>query len=359
MNFHGGDIYSYQNEVIDFSSNINPLGVPDSFKKVLRERINDFTYYPDLKYRELRSVLAEYLNFDNPRLLIPGNGAVELIFKTIAALQCAEVVVLSPTFSEYARAARQNGAEVIDLPAYDESFSHINFKLLFANVRPRSLVVFCNPNNPTGTLVDREEMCRVASLLQEKGAFLLVDEAFIEFTENYPGNSMVSELARFPHLVVVRAATKFFGMPGVRLGFAATKNVELAQAIENLLEPWNVNTAAVLAGCTVYRDREYINRSVEWAVSERKYLFARLQEIPGLMVYPSQVNYHLAKVAGETLNAWELKELMVEKGILIRTPDGFNYLSPYHFRLAVKDRQANDRLVNSLREVLSAHGQHK
>lgn len=356
MNFHGGDVYSCPGQVLDFSSNINPLGVPESFRETLLERLDDFTRYPDIKYRALREELAGYLGFDNPEMIIPGNGAVEIIFKAIMSLDISAMINLSPTFSEYARAARQKGVPVLDLNAYDEGFARLNLDHILALVKPKSLVVLCNPNNPTGTFVEKDEMCHLARGLKEKDCYLLIDEAFIEFTEDYPQNSMVRELNRYPNVIIIRAATKFFGMPGIRLGFGVTKNGELVKGIEEQLEPWNVNAAAVVAGCTVYRDKEYINASRRWVKEEREFLFDRLKEIEGLTAYPSKANYHLVKIRQEKIDAWELKKLMIDQGVLIRTPDGFNYLSPFHFRLAVKDRESNERVVAALREVLSFHG---
>lgn len=159
-------------------------------------------------------------------------------------------------------------------------------------------------------------------------------------------------------------------MPGIRLGFGVTKNRALARGIEERLEPWNINTAAVIAGCTVYRDDEYINASRRWVNEEREYMFHSLKKIEGVKVYPSRANYHLVRInprvdegrnhQGESslyhLDAWALKDLMLKKGVLIRTPDGFNYLTPYHFRLAVKDRKSNEVALAALREVLAHHG---
>lgn len=356
MNFHGGDVYSCKGEVLDFSSNINPLGVPASFREALWEQLDDFTRYPDLQYRALRKSFADYLSFDQPEMIIPGNGAVEIIFKGIMTLDIVALVNLSPTFSEYAHAAQQKGVPVLDLNAYEQDYRCLNLDHVLSSVRPKSLVVLCNPNNPTGTFVEKEQMCDLAGALREKDCYLLIDEAFIEFTDGYPLNSMVSELQRFPNVLIIRAATKFFGMPGIRLGFGITRNHDLVQGIKEQLEPWNVNAAAVVAGCTVYQDQEYIAASRLWVQEERKFLFDRLQEIPGLTIYPSQVNYYLVKLNRGKIDAWKLKELLLEKGILIRTPDGFHHLSPYHFRLAVKDRASNEKMLAALREVCSIYG---
>jgi len=356
MNFHGGDIYTLQNSVLDFSSNINPLGVPDSFRQELMARLDELTHYPDTHYRALRASLADYLGLQQPDWIIPGNGAVEVIFKAIAALGTKRMVTLSPTFSEYAHAGRQAGAEVVDLAGYGPDFSALRLEQLAGFLRPGTLVVVCNPNNPTGTFLSQGAMCRLAEDLRAAGCFLIIDEAFIEFTDGYPANSMVPQLENFQNLLIVRAATKFFGMPGIRLGFGVTANRQLAEGIGDLLEPWNVNAAAVIAGCTVYRDEDYIRRSREWLAMERPFLFGELSKISALTVYPSQANYHLVRMNTPEINAWRWKELMVAKGILVRTPDGFHHLTPFHLRLAVKDRAANLKLIGALKEVAAENG---
>lgn len=344
MNFHGGDVYKYSGEMIDFSSNINPLGIPDSFRRLIFERLEDFTRYPDIEYQEVRKRIADYLKICNSEYIIPGNGAVELIYKLVASSGAERVVSLRPTFSEYGRAAELVGLEFCD--------SATDIKMIARNIKPRSLVIICNPNNPTGTLVEKTAMEDLAAALLKLDCMLVIDEAFIEFTDNYPENSMVDMAEKYTNMTVIRAATKFFGMPGIRLGYAVTANKKTVKAVKALMEPWNLNSSAVIAVCSVFEDRCYIERSRKWIKDERKYLFEGLRSFKGLKVYPSAANFHLLELKDGGMTAQQLKEAMADNGVLIRTAEGFNGLSKYHFRLAVKDRNSNNKLLTTLKGIM-------
>lgn len=352
MNFHGGDIYGYGRELLDFSSNINPIGVPESFRRLMLERLEDFTRYPDISYQEVREKIAAYLGIDCIEAIIPGNGAVELIYKLASSSAMKKVYGLRPTFSEYGRAARVAGLEYMDISAFAPNYTCADVEALIAGIEPESLVIVCNPNNPTGTFIDRETMRQLAGRLMEQGCRLVIDEAFIEFTDGYPGNSMVNATGEFLNLTVIRAATKFFGMPGIRLGYAVTKDKATAENVRGLMEPWNLNTAAVIAAYSIFEDRNYIEKSRAWIRTEREYLYHGLCSIEDLIVYPSAANFHLLRLKNEAMTASAFKKAMSEEGILIRTAEGFNGLSEYHFRLAVKDRLSNDKLIKAIGKIL-------
>jgi threonine-phosphate decarboxylase len=166
---------------------------------------------------------------------------------------------------------------------------------------------------------------------------------------------MVSETWKYKNLTVIRAATKYFGMPGIRLGYGVTADAPTAEAVRKLMEPWNLNTAAVIAACSVFEDRSYIERSRAWIKPEREYLFKGLVSIEGLKVYPSKANFHLLRLNNGGMTAAQLKEAMLRSGLLIRTAAGFNGLTELHFRLAVKDRKSNDMLIKSLKETLKTY----
>lgn len=352
MNFHGGDVYKYSGEILDFSSNINPLGIPDSFRKLLEERLVDFTRYPDISYREVREKIASYIGLTDIDGIIPGNGAVELIYKLAASSGMKSVAALRPTFSEYRRAAATAGLGYYDIPAFKPDHSGLDMEMLLDNIDPRTLVVICNPNNPTGTAVEKRQMREFAKALQPLDCKLVIDEAFIEFTEGYPHNSMVNELEEHSNVTVIRAATKFFGMPGIRLGYAVSSDTNTILGVRKLMEPWNLNTAAVIAASSVFADMEYIERSKAWIKTEREYLFKALDSFDKLEVYPSAANFHLLRLTGRHMDSQGLKVAMAERGILIRTPEGFSGLTKSHFRLAVKDRLSNNKLLEAMGDVL-------
>lgn len=351
MNFHGGDIYKYgDKEIIDFSSNINPLGISNSFKTKLLENLEMLTKYPDINYKELREAIASYLGMSDIENIVVGNGAVEIIYKTIKALDIEKVIIATPTFSEYKRAAEIEMIPFMEINAYGND-GIININNLVKQLTDRSLVVLCNPNNPTGTLTSIENITYLAKELLSKNGYLLLDEAFIEFTPNYPESSMVNKLKELPNVIVVRAFTKFFGMPGVRLGYGLFGNAQLSNHIREMFEPWNINTVGVIAGQTVLQDKDYINKSRQWINEERSYLIDRLATLDAVTVIPTTANFILLKVSG--LSPWQVKEKLLEKDILIRTPEGFKGLNTDFFRIAIKDRASNDELLKALHYIVS------
>ena len=351
MNFHGGDIYNLNREVLDFSSNINPLGVPLSYRKALIANIDDYTKYPDIKFTELRKSIAKYLGIENVDFVVPGNGAIEIIYKVVDALKIREVIIAAPTFSEYRRAAYVKGLCYEEIEAYDEKNGSLMLDKFFSKLKSNSLYIICNPNNPTGTLTNVEKLSSAAKQLNELDSYLLVDEAFIEFTDNYPNNSIVSKLNEHPNVIVVRAATKFFGMPGIRLGYGISFNKDLISEIKNKLEPWNINTSGVIAEC-IFRDQDYILKSREWISAERAWLYNKLKGISGITIYPSSANFFLINILIDNIDGEKLKARMIKKGILIRTSEGFTHLSPFHIRVAIKDRKSNEKLILALKDCI-------
>lgn len=352
MNYHGGNIYEYSNKLLDFSSNINPLGVPESFKNELIKRLEDFEKYPDINYTEVRESIANYLDMDCADRIIPGNGAVELIYKLTATSGCRRMVCLSPTFSEYRRAAQINGLEYTEIPAFGDNYESVDIRTLINNIKLDTIFVICNPNNPTGTLIKKKDMIMLAEEIEGHNCKLLIDEAFMEFTDEYPDDSMVDVLESFSNLMIIKAATKFFGMPGIRLGFAVMPENKAAKTAREIIEPWNLNTAAVIAACSVLKDEEYIEMSRKWIKTERKYMYERLNTINGLSVYRSSANFHLVKLTENDIDSSELYDILIKKNILIRLPRGFENLTKYHFRLAVKDRNSNEILINELSDIM-------
>lgn len=352
MNFHGGNVHDFSQKLIDFSSNINPLGVPDSFKTALLGNLEEFTKYPDIQYIQLRKAIAEYLNIESINWIIPGNGAVELLYRAVQQSGKKKLISLKPTFSEYSRAAFQGGMEYIPLNAFNEDYTEVDIKVLLQEADQDSAVIICNPNNPTGTLIEKDQLLLLASCLREKGALLIMDEAFMEFAADYPKDSMLDQIDYFDNLIIIKAATKFFGMPGIRLGYAVSSNQMLLNGIKDSLEPWNVNTAAVLAGSFMLKDVEYISKSREWISLERTFMYEGLKNVANIVVYPSAANFHLVKLLDANLDAWKLKAKLLTRNILIRTPDGFDGLNGQFVRLAVKSRQDNVALLEALQEVL-------
>jgi len=352
MNFHGGNIYDYKNILYDFSANINPAGIPQSFKKALTDNMGVFARYPDIEYRELKRNIKDYLVLDDNAHILVGNGAVDLIYSIVDGLGYNKLFTMGPTFSEYKKAAQRSHIQYEEISCYNHDFSQIDIELFLDKVEKKSIVILCNPNNPTGFLMDISTLVYIAAELNKKNCILIIDEAFIEFTDDYPHSSFLSRLCDFENTVLIRAATKFFGMPGIRLGYAVTYSRSICEKIKKIQQPWSINSAAVIAGSCIFKDTDYISKSHDWIKEERSFLYNGLSKLKGVEVYPSKANFHLLKITKKNMDAYKLRNELVNHGILIRTPDGFSYLTPEHFRLAVLDRYANTFLLSAMDEVL-------
>lgn len=364
---HGGNIYKVFRErnikdVLDYSSNINPYGIPESLKKAIRENLNILERYPNPDYIQLRSKIAFENKVDISNVIL-GNGATEIIFLYMRVVKPKKIIIVSPTFAEYERALKavqenvEDGLQIDYFPLKEEEGFNANVENLISELeRGYDLLIMCNPNNPTGKFLPLEEMEKIMGKCNEKETRLFVDEAFIEFVEGGAEKSVINVKGNKKNLFVVRAFTKFFAIPGLRLGYGICPDEETDFAMDEKKEPWSVNNIAELAGITVLGDSEYIKKTERWIKEEKEYVYKKLQSIDGIKPYETEVNFILVKIEDNMvkkgINAAKLKEMMLERGILIRDASNFKYLDESYFRLAIKDRKNNDRVADVLKEVL-------
>ena len=369
MDFHGGNIYKVFREknikeILDYSSNINPYGIPESLKKRITENLEVLERYPDPDYVELREKLAN-LNKVNLSDIILGNGATEIIFLFMKVINPKKILIVSPTFGEYERAVKATGIsgdienKKIEIEYFELKESD-DFKLNIENLKNElenkyDLLIICNPNNPTGKflkLAQTEEILKECNKYDTK---LFIDEAFIEFLEDGMKESIINTEGNKKNLFVTRAFTKFFAIPGLRLGYGMYFDKELEKKISEKKEPWSVNNIAEMAGLTVLDDAEYIEKTLKWIAEEKKYIYEKLNEISGIKVYKTEVNFITGKIDeklfSEGLNVKVLREKMLEQGILIRDASNFKFLDERFFRLAIKDRASNERIIEVMKEI--------
>ena len=381
MDFHGGNIYKVfreknLKEILDYSSNINPYGIPESLKSRIIENLEILERYPDPDYVELREKLA-HLNKVDMSDIVLGNGATEIIFLFMKVINPKKILIVSPTFGEYERAVKAVGTSrnSIDLSCSDDNKNIENkeieieyfelkesddFNLNIGNLKNElekkyDLLIICNPNNPTGKflkLVQTEEILKECNKYDTK---LFIDEAFIEFLADGMKESIINTEENKKNLFVTRAFTKFFAIPGLRLGYGMYFDKELEQKISEKKEPWSVNNIAEMAGLTVLDDTEYIGKTLKWITKEKIYMYEKLNKISGIKVYETEVNFITGKIDeklfSEGLNVKILREIMLEQGILIRDASNFKFLDERFFRLAIKDRESNKRVIEVLKEI--------
>lgn len=348
MNYHGGEIYNLDKNITDFSTNINPLGVPESFRRVFFRRMDELTQYPDSLNRSVKKNVGEYLGVTSSRIAV-GNGAIDIIYKLAQVCSCKKAIIAIPTFSEYKKAFEKMGT--VEIVTYNIDDMKPNSKKLYESIEENSIVILCNPNNPTGSLWEKNKLLELYQCCEKKNSMLMVDEAFIEFVDNNEELTMISHIENCNNLIVIRAATKFFGMPGIRLGYGIFGNEKLVQKIENAAEPWVLNTGAVIASDVIYNDKHYKEQTQKWINSERKNMFEMLSVIKNLKVFHSEANFHLLKSESKELSGQILYHKMIEKGFLIRRSKGFQGLNDSYIRLAVKNNHDNKRIVAALKQI--------
>lgn len=347
-NIHGGDIYN--NKVnMDFSVNINPLGVPDAVKKAISDAIEKCDRYPDISCSVLKTAVAETLTENDNEIeqenIVFGNGASELFMAIVHAIKPRKAVIPVPSFYGYEYALDavcceknycytdlENGADV----------SHIISELN----DDTDIIFLANPNNPTGQLMDLKEVKAILEHCHCKNIYVVMDECFIDFCE--AAESVVKLTEQYDNLIVIRAFTKIYAIPGVRLGYMVCGNVALREKIQKNLPEWNVSVIAQAAGIACTKERDYIQQTKKYVAEQRKLLTEGLIKY-GFKVYESSADFMLfySKV--------QLYKPLLEKGILIRDCSNYEGLSDGYYRIAVKTEAENRELLKAIGECIEKY----
>ncbi|BCG48707.1 L-threonine 3-O-phosphate decarboxylase [Citrifermentans bremense] len=347
---HGGNVFAVARmlgvapeQILDFSASINPLGMSPGVRDALTGCLDRLLHYPDKGAAELRERIAAYHGIRAEEIL-PASGSTELIHLLPRVVGGRKGLIVAPAFAEYAEALDRAGWEIDYLTLSSADNFALPLPLLWEKLGEGVDMVFiCNPGNPTGALVPRREMETVVELCREHGTFLVLDEAFMDFCEEESAKELIRHS---PRAVLLRSMTKFFAIPGLRLGYAIAAP-ETVEAIAALQDPWSVNTAAQVAGVAALMDAGYCARTREYVDAERERLARGLSAIPGLRVFPSRANYLLVEIC-DGRSARELRERLTPEGVLVRDCGNFEGLDGRFFRVAVRLREENERLLELL-----------
>lgn len=350
---HGGNIYNASRltglpvtDILDFSASINPLGCPETVLEALRENMCFLIgHYPEPDAFDLARAVSENTGIPQ-RLIVCGNGSTELIYLTVRVLKPEKVLIPAPTFSEYERAIRSTGKDtmVAYLPLqYDEDFQ-IQLHQLLPAIKEQDMLFLCNPNNPTGQALSRDKMITIAEECRLNECFLVVDEAFIDFSDEM---SMIDLVNTNPFLIVLRSMTKFYAIPGLRIGYGVYPD-HIIRLIKEHKEPWTVNALAIRAGIESLKDRDFSIRTRRMIKEEKRYIEAYLSKL-NLKFFTSHANYYLLD-AGTYKG---LAEYLFKKGILVRNCGNFKGLSDDFIRISVRTRKENKKLLCCIEEFIT------
>ncbi|MFC4596651.1 threonine-phosphate decarboxylase CobD [Cohnella hongkongensis] len=354
---HGGDLWTASARFgvspdgwLDYSANINPLGPPRQALEALRDGLSAIVNYPDPGHRKLKKLLSARLSVGEDELLI-GNGAAECLWLTLSGLGVRSVGVVAPCFSEYAQLAEACGAEVRTLIGREENGFRAEPSELEPLLRQVDLLFLGHPNNPTGLTYSLEQLREIAAMAGERSAYVVVDEAFIDFVPPPERATLLPELRSFPHVLFMHSMTKFFAIPGLRLGYAIAAP-ELIRRMAAKQVTWSVNGLALLAGqaCLQPEVAEYERRTRELVAAGRASLRQELGARLGWRTWPGEANFLLVELSGGW-TAERLQAALGPKGVLVRSCAKYDGLTERHIRIAVRGREDNDRLLRALEEA--------
>lgn len=339
---HGGDIYTYEG-VIDFSVNVNPFGPSKAVVEAAKSAIDEMEHYPDIQCRRLRKALAEETGLREDSFIF-GNGAAELIFSLVQAEHPKKAVIAVPAFVEYERALESVGCQIQFYQRKEENGFALEDDFLDLLKEDVDMVFVCNPNNPTGMTADKKLLKKLLWRCEGRNIRVVLDESFVEFLENAESVTLINETIRHKILFMLRSFTKMHAIPGLRLGYGICSDKRLMERIEGVRQHWSVSLPAQAAGLAALKDKRRMKTIRDFAARERRWLTARLDEL-GIPYFESKVNYILIK------SELDLFPALLERKILIRDCSNYKGLGRGFYRIAVRQRGDNHKLIEALEEV--------
>lgn len=352
---HGGNIWKIAKEngikpesILDFSASINPLGLSPRAEKAIKDAISLLGHYPEPGAEAIIHELASFHALPEKNILA-GNGSSQFIYLIPQIFQPKKVLLVEPCFSEYGNSL-VNGCAIDSFICKEDNDFLPDIDKLFDEIKNGYDIIYLgNPANPTGALISKKTILDIAAECKKYKTILIVDEAFIDFVEQ---DSVKREAVLFDNLIVLRSMTKFFAMPGLRLGYIIAHD-KIARQFADFMPPWSVNTLAIAAGIESLRDRDYIKKTREWLISEMPFLMQGLCAMPYLKTYPSKVNYLLVKILFPAILATDIQKQLLKNGLLIRDCGNFIGLDSGFFRVAVRKRAENIFLLDSVHKMFA------
>jgi threonine-phosphate decarboxylase len=355
---HGGNLYAAARQAgtapaafLDFSANINPLGLPAAVRAAIEDALPLIVHYPDATAAALKEAISRRYAVGT-ELITCGNGAAELLYVLCYRRRPRRVLVPAPTFSEYERAARAAGATVDYFPLTAADGFRLDPEALTERLAGVDITFLCNPNNPTGRTFSRSAAERIIAAAARHGGLVVVDESFLDFLADAADLTCRPLMATYHNLIILQSLTKFYAIPGLRLGFALAQP-PIGQLLAAGKDPWNVNSLAQAAGAAALADDDYRRAAIAAVAAARSQLAAGLAALPGLLPLPATANFIMADIAGTGHTAASLRQAMLARAILIRDCSNYPGLGDSYIRLAVRTPADNRQLLAALEKTIA------
>lgn len=349
---HGGEIFhfaeSIRDSMLDFSININPLGLsPVGKSHMLTHLETDILRYPDTECKDLLNALSLRYQIDSSCMLV-GNGATELMYALLPVIQPKKVLIPAPSFSEYRLSAEAYGTPIEELSLEVNQQFQIPIEIWRGKIEQNSLVYVGNPNNPDGHILLPYEFETLLQRVNETNSYLVIDESFVDFLGD--AYSYRQACKKNSHLIIISSLTKFFAVPGLRVGYVIASS-ELIKNVRKVMIPWHVNGPVQRYMVSALADRTYIEKSIKFCIKERRRLMQELSKIENIKVYPGSVNFILCQIQNKYKTAKELQDKLYDYHIIIRQCGNYKGLDETYFRVAVRNTSENNQLIDALRKV--------
>ena len=338
--FSGGN---QQIDILDFSSNTSPAGMPSSVKSAIKKRIDEMEHYPDADSLSLISSLKKYTGLSDSNIVV-GNGAIEILYNFCTVfLSKKHVLIPIPTFSEYESASKLTDCKFTFFKTMNLSEDIDSF---ISQIPKNGCVFVCNPNNPTGTILSKTQLTKIISSAKTKSSFVFIDECFIELVPE-SDQSIINLVKKYDNLFVLRSLTKSFGLAGIRIGYGVSSKI-IIDILKKIKIPWSVNALAQEAGIIAIKNKSHLKKSKSIIKNELNFLKKKIAEIPGFEIHDSSTNFILIKTKN---NSTKLQKKLLKHKILIRDCKNFRGLNNHYIRIAVKSHKDNLKLVTAMEDV--------
>ena len=334
-------------DIIKLGSNENPWGPSPKAMKAIEDEIASINRYPESQLHELVSEIADYAGVKDSQVIIGGDGADEIIdvlAKTFID-NGDEFIVPLPSYMYYEYLLKQYGAKPV-YAKWDLDANKLDVESIYAAVTPKTKMMFlCSPNNPTGTLIDKEVLRDIAS--KNPDILIIIDEAYFEYSE-VTNRDLIDE---FDNIFIIRTMSKVLGLAGMRIGYGLACE-EIIEYMHRIKPVFSLTRLSFVAALNTFRDKEYIEESIKKGIESRQYLYDEVSKIDGLYVFPSKSNFMLINVKESGFTASELALELMKKGIIVRDCTSFKGLDEYWIRISICTLEEDAKFIEILKEVL-------
>ena len=335
-------------DIIKLGSNENPWGPSEKAMKAIEDEIKSINRYPESQLHELVLEIAKYSDVKDSQVIVGGDGADEIIdvlAKTFID-NGDEFIVPLPSYMYYEYLLKQYGA----VPVYakwDLKENRLDVESIYDSITPKTKMIFlCSPNNPTGTLIDKEVLKEIASRNPE--ILVVVDEAYFEYSE-VTNKDLIDE---YDNIFIIRTMSKVLGLAGMRIGYGLACE-QIIEYMHRIKPVFSLTRLSFVAALNTFRDADYIEESIRKGIESREYLYNEVSKIDGLSVFPSKSNFMLINVKDTGFTAGELTLELMKKGIIVRDCTSFKGLDEYWIRISICTLEEDEKFIEILKEVLS------